>query len=126
MYVDSDHAGCRRTRKSTSGGVAMLGQHILMEHNITQPVVALSSGESEFYAIIKGITTGQGKGDHGQGALRFVGRTRHGLQAGSGQASEAHQHPVHVRTGRHQGRHCEDRSSTFLESGTSRTSGRSM
>ena len=58
MYVDSDHAGRRRTRRSTSGGVAMLGQHILMEYSITQPVVAFSSGESEFYTIVKGITTG--------------------------------------------------------------------
>ena len=29
IYVDSNWAGCRRIRKSTSGGVIMLGSHIL-------------------------------------------------------------------------------------------------
>ena len=28
-WVDSDYAGCRRTRKSTSGGAIMMGGHII-------------------------------------------------------------------------------------------------
>ena len=27
VYADTDHAGCLRTRKSTSGGCVMLGAH---------------------------------------------------------------------------------------------------
>ena len=28
-WVDTDYAGCRRTRKSTSGGAAMVGEHVV-------------------------------------------------------------------------------------------------
>ena len=28
-WVDTDYAGCKETRKSTSGGVIMLGEHML-------------------------------------------------------------------------------------------------
>ena len=49
-YVDTDWAGCERTRKSTSGGAVMLGQHALKHWSSTQPIVSLSSGEAEFYA----------------------------------------------------------------------------
>ena len=52
-YVDSDWAGCRTTRKSTSGGVLMLGRHPLRAWSSTQGVVALSSGEAEYFAALK-------------------------------------------------------------------------
>ena len=53
--TDADHAGCLRTRKSTSGGVVRIGAHVITDWSLTQPVIALSSGESEFYAIVRGM-----------------------------------------------------------------------
>ena len=53
-FVDSDHAGCEKTRKSTSGGALMMGMCLLAFWSVTQPVPSLSSGESEFYACVKG------------------------------------------------------------------------
>ena len=44
---DSDHAGCIRTRKSTSGGMMRWGSHVLKWWSKTQPTIALSSGEAE-------------------------------------------------------------------------------
>ncbi len=55
VYVDSDYAGCPRTRKSTSGGVAMLGAHLIKSWSSTQKSLSLSSGEAELYAIVKGL-----------------------------------------------------------------------
>ena len=52
-YGDSDHAGCVRTRKSTTGMVLMAGQHLLKASSTLQTTVSLSSGESEYYAIVK-------------------------------------------------------------------------
>ena len=57
VYVDSDHAGCLGTRKSTNGGVQFHGSHSVRTYSSTQTVLALSSGESEFYSIVKGIST---------------------------------------------------------------------
>ena len=59
VWVDTDFAGCQKTRKSASGGVAMLGKHCLKTWSCTQEVVALSSGstgEAELYGIVKGTT----------------------------------------------------------------------
>ena len=53
-WVDTDYAGCKRTRKSTSGGVIMLGEHVIKSWSTTQHVIALSSGEAEFYGIARG------------------------------------------------------------------------
>ena len=53
-YVDSDWAGCLRTRRSTSGGVLMLGRHCVGHWSRTQANVALSSGEAELNASLKG------------------------------------------------------------------------
>eukprot|EP00959_Pyramimonas_sp_CCMP1952_P182190 3809454-Pyramimonas_sp.AAC.1 len=54
VYVDSDHAGCAVTRKSTGGFVAMLGHHVVKHGSNLQSTVSLSSGESEYYALVKG------------------------------------------------------------------------
>ena len=54
VWVDSDHAGCKRTRKSTSGGIVMLGNHPVKGWSITQGVIALSSGEAEYCGMVKG------------------------------------------------------------------------
>ena len=53
-FTDSDYAGCTRTRRSTSGGVLKVGQHTIKTWSSTQAVVALSSGEAEYYALVKG------------------------------------------------------------------------
>jgi len=52
-WCDSDWAGCPETRKSTSGGIIIWGQHPLKAWSTTQNVVALSSGEAEYYAMVK-------------------------------------------------------------------------
>ena len=52
-YTDADWACCRETRKSTTGGVIMLGSHALKSWSKTQAFIALSSGESELYATLK-------------------------------------------------------------------------
>jgi hypothetical protein len=60
VYTDTDWAGCPKTRKSTSGGVVMLGQHTIKHWSSTQSSVSLSSGEAEFGGVIRGA--GQGLG----------------------------------------------------------------
>jgi hypothetical protein len=56
LYTDSDWAGCRRTRRSTSGGVVLLGSHCLKTWSSTQAPVALSSAEAEYYSMVEGST----------------------------------------------------------------------
>ena len=60
VWTDSDHAGCGETRKSTSGGVMMLGKHMIKAWSKQQAVVAISSGEAEYYALVKGGSEGLG------------------------------------------------------------------
>ncbi len=60
VYSDTDWAGCPRTRKSTSGGCLVLGQHLVKSWSSTQDLVALSSGEAEYYGVTKGSGTGLG------------------------------------------------------------------
>ena len=43
VWTDTDYAGCKRTRKSTSGGVVLWGSHLIKSWSKTQTVVALSS-----------------------------------------------------------------------------------
>ena len=44
------------TRKSTCCGVIMWGDHAIKSWSVNQQVVALSSGEAEYYGIVKGAT----------------------------------------------------------------------
>ena len=60
VYVDTDWAGCFKTRKSTSGGAIMRGGHLLKHWSSTQQTVALSSGEAELKGIVKGYAEGVG------------------------------------------------------------------
>jgi len=53
-HVDSDWAGCKASCKSTSGGVISMGLHVIKGWSTTQSVIALSSGEAELYALVKG------------------------------------------------------------------------
>ena len=59
-YSDTDWAGCPKTRKSTSGGCLMLGGHLIKSWSSTQPSISLSSGEAEYYGVVKaaGIALG--------------------------------------------------------------------
>ena len=50
---DSDWAGDKKTRKSTSGGVIRIGSHYIKSWSKGQSTIALSSAEAELYAIIK-------------------------------------------------------------------------
>ena len=59
-YVDSDWAGCVRTRRSTSGGGILWGSHCLKTWASTQASVALSSGEAEYYSMVKGASIAMG------------------------------------------------------------------
>ena len=54
-YVDSDWAGCSRTRKSTSGSTVQVLDCDVIHSSRTQATVALSSGEAELYAIGQGV-----------------------------------------------------------------------
>ncbi len=46
VWSDTDFAGCRALRRSTSGGVVMCGSHRLKTYSSTQDIIALSSGEA--------------------------------------------------------------------------------
>ena len=59
-YVDTDFGGCHVTRRSTSGGVAMRGNHCIKHWSATQSTVALSSGEAELGGICRGASIGLG------------------------------------------------------------------
>ena len=55
VWSDADWAGSGPggSRMSTSGGVLMLGSHVIKHWATTQHTFALSSGESEYYALVK-------------------------------------------------------------------------
>ncbi len=52
-WSDSDWAGCRVSRRSTSGGLLSVGGGVIKSWSNRQGSVALSSGEAEFYAAGK-------------------------------------------------------------------------
>ena len=60
VFADSDWAGCLRTRRSTSGGVACLGGVGIKSWSSTQPVIAMSSAEAELYALVRAASEGLG------------------------------------------------------------------
>ena len=60
VYVDANCADCLATRKSTSGGVVIVGVHVLGCWSCTQSTIALSSAESEYIAIVRGSAEGIG------------------------------------------------------------------
>ena len=60
VFVDTDHAGCAVTRRSTTGLAATLGKHTCKHQSNLQSTIGLSSGESEWYGIVKGAAVGLG------------------------------------------------------------------
>ena len=96
-FADSDWAGEKPGRKSTSGGLLMHGGHTLKSWSSTQHCIALSSGEAELYALTKAAAQVKGLmsligdfGQHLQGRVctdataaigmawrRGLGKTRH-------------------------------------------------
>ena len=56
MFTDSDWAGCKETRKSSSAGVVMSGAHALKAYTRKQKIIARSSAEAELYAAALGAS----------------------------------------------------------------------
>ena len=59
VYVDSDWAGSAE-RKSTSGGLVVIGGAAIKHWSRTQKTRALSVGEAEYYAVVSGSAEGLG------------------------------------------------------------------
>ena len=53
VYSDTDWAGCIRTRKSTQGGVVLLGGCCVQSWASTESLISLSSGGAEHYGVVK-------------------------------------------------------------------------
>ena len=60
-WSDTDHAGCVRTRKSTTGSVIQLGRSVIKATAKGQAVIALSSGEAEYYGLISTASAALGE-----------------------------------------------------------------
>ena len=66
VHVGSDWAGDLLGRKSTTGVIVRRGKHLLRHMSHLQTLVALSSGEAEYYAFIRGACTSLGIQSHYQ------------------------------------------------------------
>ena len=60
LFTDANWAGCKASRKSTSGGAMQLGSHVVRTWPKTQNTIAQSSAESEHLAIVKAATEALG------------------------------------------------------------------
>ena len=58
--TDSDWAGDRADRTSTSGGAMFMGDHLIKSWSSTQKNIALSSAEAELYAMVKAASQTKG------------------------------------------------------------------
>ena len=61
MWVDAGHAGCLRSRKGTTGTIWLLGKCTIRNTCKSQAVVALSSGEAEYYVLVPGTCQAPGE-----------------------------------------------------------------
>ena len=59
-FADSDWAGDRRSRKSTSGGAVLIGDHCIRTWSSTQSAIALSTAKAEFYAMLDAVLRAKG------------------------------------------------------------------
>lgn len=64
ISVDSDFAGCKVTRRSTTGAVQRLGMHCLKTTSNLQTSVGLNVAETEYYALCHGAAHGLGLKAH--------------------------------------------------------------
>ena len=71
VTVDASHAGCVRTRKSTTCVVVRLGNHMIQDLSETQGTIRLSSGEAEYAGLVRGSQDGL----YVKNLLRFFGRS---------------------------------------------------
>ena len=60
VFTDTDFAGCSQTRRSTSGGCAVINNSLVKHWSKTQSTIALSSGESELVGIGSGMAQALG------------------------------------------------------------------
>ena len=60
VHVDSDWAVDLHGRKSTTRVIVRRGEHLLRHMSCLRTLVALSSGEAEYYALIRGACTSLG------------------------------------------------------------------
>ena len=60
VLSDSDWGGNFKDRKSTSGGVWLLGSHCIKVWCASQQAFALSSAEAELYAMVEAVTRAKG------------------------------------------------------------------
>ena len=57
--TNSDWAADKKTRKSMSSYTEKFGMHLIDSSCARQSVVALSSGEAEYYALTRGAAAGR-------------------------------------------------------------------
>ena len=108
VQADSHHAGCLLTRRSTTGYTISIGTHCVKHGSNLQSTIALSSGESEFYALTCGAALGLkseiadgrlGSAKRPNRAERFISSERYCCKARSRQAtSRTNPIPLGTRT----------------------------
>ena len=54
VCTETNFAGCKTTRRNTSGGTVLFGAHCIRHWSTTQSTISLSSGETELHGINKG------------------------------------------------------------------------
>ena len=74
-YSDSDWAGDKSTCKSTSGGILVIGSHVIKSYSKQQRTVALSSAEAELNASVKAAQEGLGSSSFAGGARTLDARS---------------------------------------------------
>ena len=60
VFSDAGRAGDKKTRKSSSAGVALLGGHLLKAYTRKQKIIAGSSAEAELYAAALAASEAEG------------------------------------------------------------------
>ena len=60
-WVDADHAGCLRSRKSTTSYCLRLGSSTIKTGCKSQAVIALNSGEAEYYGLVSAACNALGE-----------------------------------------------------------------
>ena len=58
--VEAGRAGCLKPRKSTRGCIINQGRQLIKTWSLAQAVIALSSGEAEYYGMVTGASLSLG------------------------------------------------------------------